>query len=75
MKQILYYIWELIPKKIMLDNLRYIINNYYKESNLAVFEDSLNMNYKSYIQNKIIEMTYEEIKNLLSKLIIINFIL
>jgi hypothetical protein len=59
----------------MLDNLRYIINNYYKESNLAVFEDSLNMNYKSYIQNKIIEMTYEEIKDLLSKLIIINFIL
>ena len=59
----------------MLDNLRYIINNYYKESNLAVFEGSLNLNYKSYIQNKIIEMTYEEIKDLLSKLIIINFIL
>ena len=75
MKQILNYIWELIPKKFMLDNLRYIINNYYKESNLAVFEGSLNLNYKSYIQNKIIEMTYEEIKNLLSKLIFINFIL
>ena len=73
MKKLLYYIWELIPKKFMLDNFRYIINNYYNETNLVVFEESLNMNYKVYIQNKIIEMTYENIKNLLSKLIIINF--
>jgi len=73
MKKLLYYIWELIPKKFMLDNFRYIINNYYNETNLVVFEESLNMNYKAYIQNKIIEMTYENIKNLLSKLIIINF--
>jgi hypothetical protein len=59
--------WELIPKQFMLDNFRYIINNYYKESNLKVFEESLNMNYISYIQNKINEITFEEIKNLLSK--------
>jgi polynucleotide 5'-kinase involved in rRNA processing len=67
MKKLLYYIWELIPKQFMLDNFRYIINNYYKESNLKDFEESLNMNYKSYIQNKINEITFEEIKNLLSK--------
>jgi hypothetical protein len=67
MKKLLYYMWELIPKQFMLDNFRYIINNYYKESNLKAFEESLNMNYKSYIQNKIKEITFEEIKNLLSK--------
>ena len=74
MKELLLCKWELIPNQIILDNLRYIINNYYNETNSAVFQKSLNMNYKSYIQNKINEMTYKEIKNLLSKLIIINFI-
>ena len=67
MKVLLYYIWELIPKQFMLDNIRYFINNYYNESNLVVFEESLNLNYKSYIQNKLNEMTFEKIKNLLSK--------
>ena len=64
---LLYYIWEFIPKQFMLDNIRYFINNYYNESNLVVFEESLNLNYKSYIQNKLNEMTFEKIKNLLSK--------
>jgi hypothetical protein len=75
MKKLLNYEWELIPKKFMLDNLRFIINNYYNEINLVVFQESLNMNYKFYIQNKKHEMAYEEIKNFLSKLTIINFIL
>ena len=60
----------------MLDNLRFIINNYYyNEANLDIYQKSLNLNYKSYILNKKNEMTYDEIKNLLSKLIIIYFIL
>ena len=75
MKQILYYKWELIPKKYILDNLRFIINNYYNETNLNVFQESLNINYKSYILKEKNEMTYDEIKNILSKLIIIYFIL
>jgi hypothetical protein len=76
MKKILYYEWELIPKKYMLDNLRFIINNYYyNETNLDIFQESLNLNYKSYILNKKNEMTYDEIKNFLSKLIIIYFLL
>ena len=74
MKNLLYYDWELIPKKLMLDNFRYIVNNYYNDSSLILFQESLNMNYKSYIQNKRNEMSYDELKNLLSKLIIINFI-
>ena len=75
MKELLYYKWELIPKQLILDSLNYIINNYYNETNFFIFQASLNMNYRSYIQNKINEISYEEIKNLLSKLIIIiNFI-
>ena len=58
----------------MLDHFRYIVNNYYNDSNFILFQESLNMNYKSYFQNKRNEMTYDELKNLLSKLIIINFI-
>jgi hypothetical protein len=65
-KKLLYYKWELIPNQFMLNNLRYIINNYYNESSLAIFQKSLNLNYKLYIQKKN-EMTYKEIKNLLSK--------
>jgi len=66
LKKLLHYKWELIPKQFILNNLRYIINNYYSESNLEVFQKSLNMNYKQYIQNKLNEMTYNELKNLLS---------
>ena len=71
---ILYYKWELIPKRLILDNLNHIINNYYNETNFFIFQTSLNMNYRLYIQNKMNELNYEEIQNLLSKLIIINFI-
>jgi len=73
-KKLLYYKWKLIPKQFMLDNLRHIFNNYYNKESLVAFEKSLNMNYKSYIHNKKFEIAYEEIKNLLSKLIINNFI-
>jgi hypothetical protein len=51
-KKLLYYKWELIPNQFMLNNLRYIINNYYNESSLAIFQKSLNLNYKLYIQKK-----------------------
>jgi len=74
MKELLYYEWELIPKQIILDSLNYIINNYYNEANFFIFQTTLNMNYRLYIQNKMNEISYEEIKYLLSKLIIINFI-
>jgi hypothetical protein len=66
-ENLLYYKWELIPKQFMLNNLRHIISNYYSEPNLAVFQKSLNINYKDYIQNKANEMTFLEINNLLSK--------
>ena len=51
----------------LLDNLRYVLNNYYNESNFEILQKSLYMNYKFYIQNKKKEMTYEDIERLLSK--------
>ena len=74
MAKLLYYNWELIPKELMLDHFRYIVNNYYNDSNSILLQKSLNMNYKLYLQNKRNEITSDELINLLSKLIIINFI-
>lgn len=65
--ELLNYKWELVPGKFMLDNIRYVINNYYNESNFEIFQISSNMNYNFFIQNKRKEMTYEDIENLLSK--------
>jgi hypothetical protein len=51
----------------MLDNLRYIINNYYNESNFNIFQKSLNMNYDFYIQRKRKGIIYSDLVSLLSK--------
>jgi hypothetical protein len=67
MDELLSYKWELIPEKVMLDNLRYIINNYYNESNFDIFQKSLYMNYDFYIQRKRKEIIYSDLVNLLSK--------
>jgi hypothetical protein len=72
MKELLYYEWELIPKQFILNNFRHIINNYYNETNSESFQNTLNIYYKSYINNKKDEMSFEEINDLLSKLIILN---
>ena len=66
-EELLSYKWELIPEKVILDNLRYIINNYYNESNLNIFQKSLYMNYDFYIQRKRKEITYSDLESLLSK--------
>ena len=65
--ELLSYKWELIPEKVMLDNLRYIINNYYNESNFDIFQKSLYMNYDFYIKRKRKEIIYSDLVSLLSK--------
>lgn len=65
--ELLNYKWELIPEKVMLDNLRYVINNYYNESNFNKFQKSLNTNYDFYIQRKRKEINYIDLISLLSK--------
>ena len=59
--------WEMIPDKVMLDNLRYIINNYYNDSNFNIFQKSLYMNYDFYIKRKRKEITYSDLVSLLNK--------
>ena len=66
-EELLNYKWELIPEKVMLDNLRYIINNYYNESSFNIYQKSLYMNYHLYIQRKRKEITYSDLVSLLSK--------
>ena len=66
-EELLNYKWELIPKKVMLDNLRYIIDNYYNESNFNIFQKSLYKNYDFYIQENKKEITYSDLISLLSK--------
>lgn len=61
------YKWEFIPKKIMINNFRYIINNYYNEYCLEIFDQSLNLNYKYYIHNNKNKLSLEDIKDLMSK--------
>jgi hypothetical protein len=67
LEELLNYKWELIPEKIILDNIRYIIDNYYNESNFDIFQKSLYMNYNFYIQLKKKEITFDNLVNLLSK--------
>lgn len=67
--ELLNYKWELIPEKFILDNLRYVINNFYNESSFEIFQKSLNKNYKFFIKIKKKEMSYENIESLLSKLL------
>lgn len=67
LNELLNYKWELIPEKVMLNNLRYIINNYYNESNFDIFQKSLYMNYDFYIQRKRKEIAYIDLVSLLSK--------
>ena len=66
--ELLNYKWELIPEKFILDNLRYVIDNFYNESSFEIFQKSLNKNYAFFIKIKKKEMTYENIESLLSKL-------
>jgi len=67
MDELINYKWEFIPEKVMLDNLRYIINNYYNESNFNIFQKSLYINYDFYIQRKKKEISYSDLVSLLSK--------
>ena len=68
---LLNYKWELIPKKKILNNIRSIINNYYNESCLEIFDKSLNLNFKYFIQNKRKKFSLENINDLMSKLFFI----
>lgn len=68
------YKWELIPKKNIINNLRYIINNFYNESCLEIFDKSLNLNFKYFIKKKKNKLSSKDINNLFSKFFAYLFI-
>lgn len=67
------YKWEFIPKKIILNNLRYIINNFYNESCLEIFDKSLNLNFKYFIKKEKNKLSSNDINNLFSKFFVYLF--
>lgn len=64
---LLNYKWELLPKKEVLDSIRYIINNYYNDYCSQIFDTLLNKNYKYQIQNNINYMSQASFEKLISK--------
>ena len=67
LNELLNYKWELIPEKYLLDNLRYVINNYYNETNFDSYQNLLNINYNFYFQKRKKEITFKDLESLLSK--------
>ena len=72
-KELLDYKWELFPKLKIINSVRYIINNFYNELCLEVFDKALNMNLDFYIHNKKNTLSSKEINRLMSKLSNIYF--
>lgn len=66
-KDFVYFKWEFIPEQKLLNNIRHIINDYYNESCLDIFDKSLNFNLNYYINTKSKRLSFLEISNLISK--------
>ena len=61
------YKWELIPNHNIQKILRFIINKYYNETCVDIFDKSLNFNLKNYINNRKKELSIKQIKQLMCK--------
>ena len=66
-KEIIYYKWEIIPKINSINYLRYIVNNFYNEICLDIFDKALNFNLKIYIKVNKKDFSLKEINSLMSK--------
>ena len=66
-EDIISYRWEIKPNKNIINNIRYIINNYYAEPYIDIFDNSLNYNFKYYIENSFSNFTFDDLNNLMSK--------
>ena len=62
------YKWEVIPDEDIINNIRYILNKYYNESCIELFDKSLNLNIKYLIHKKKNKLTIKTINKLMSKL-------
>ena len=74
LKDLLYYKWDLIPEFNLIQIVRYIINNYYNEFNLEIFDKSLNLNFKHFINNNYNNLSIIDINNLMSKIYFFSFL-
>ena len=66
-ENIISYNWEIFPKKSVINNIRYILNNYYNDSFIDIFDNSLNYNFKNYLNKTFSKLSFDDINNLMSK--------
>ena len=62
---VLNYTWETIPNQNIINIIRYIINNYYEEQLLELFDIYLNSNFKYYLSLNALSLNSS--KHLISK--------
>ena len=65
--EIINYKWEIIPDLKLINQLRYIINNFYNEYCLDSFDKALNFNVNNYIKMNKTNFSSKDINNLMSK--------
>ena len=65
--EIINYKWEIIPDLNLINQLRYIINNFYNEYCLDLFDKALNFNLNNYIKINKTNFSSKDINNLMSK--------
>ena len=67
LKALLYYKWEILPEKNITNYIRHIFYHYYPEQYLNIYEDSLNLNIKYFINNNQ-KFPFDIISDLISKI-------
>lgn len=65
-KELLYYKWEYLPNKNNTNYIRHILYHYYPNDCLNVFENSLNINIRYFINNNKDNYSYDLINDLIS---------
>lgn len=67
-KDLLYYKWELLPNKNITNYIRHILYHYYSEECLDIYDKSLNLNFKYFINDNKKQQSNEFISDLMSKI-------
>ena len=67
LNEIINYQWEIIPNQNITNFIRYIINNYYNETYLNLFDALLSSKFKNYIEKKNGHLSNKQIKDILCK--------
>ena len=67
-KDLLYYKWELLPNKNITNYIRHILYHYYSEECLHIYDKSLNLNFKYFINDNKKQQSNEFISDLMSKI-------